>query len=145
MTSILHHHFQYHGYGETDVKLHIDNCSGQNKNNAVIGYLIALFTMCLIFNCNGTCNDIAIKSNYAQVVLVITGTWDVAYLCEWKNNECILALQTCSLLYKWSETHILIHLNLMLIALIELFINLCICSYGMWRVLMECTTLWSFP
>ena len=101
--------------------------------------------MCLIFNCNGTCNDIAIKSNHAQVVLVITGTWDVAYLCEWKNNECILALQTCSPMYKWSEKHIFIHLNLMLIALIELFINLCICSYGMWRVLMECTTLWSFP
>ena len=82
VTSILHHHFQYHGYGETDVKLHIDNCSGQNKNNTVIGYLIALFTMCLIFNCNGTCNEIAIKSNHAQVVLVITGTCDVAYLVE---------------------------------------------------------------
>lgn len=33
VTSMLHHHFMYHGLGETDVKLHMDNCSGQNKNN----------------------------------------------------------------------------------------------------------------
>ncbi|XP_061180147.1 uncharacterized protein LOC133188656 [Saccostrea echinata] len=38
VTSMLHHHFIYHGLGEVDVKLHMDNCSGQNKNNAVIGY-----------------------------------------------------------------------------------------------------------
>lgn len=38
VTSMLHHHFMYHGLGETDVKLHMDNCSGQNKNNTVIGY-----------------------------------------------------------------------------------------------------------
>lgn len=37
VTSMLHHHFMYHGLGETDVKLHMDNCSGQNKNNTVIG------------------------------------------------------------------------------------------------------------
>ena len=36
---MLHHHFEYLGYGETDVKLHMDNCSGQNKNNTVIGYV----------------------------------------------------------------------------------------------------------
>jgi hypothetical protein len=28
VTIILHHHFEYLGYGETDVKLHMDNCSG---------------------------------------------------------------------------------------------------------------------
>uniref|UniRef100_K1QYW5 Uncharacterized protein n=1 Tax=Magallana gigas TaxID=29159 RepID=K1QYW5_MAGGI len=39
VTSMLHHHFLYHGLGETDVKLHMDNCSGQNKNNTVIGYM----------------------------------------------------------------------------------------------------------
>nr|XP_022294254.1 uncharacterized protein LOC111104539 isoform X2 [Crassostrea virginica] len=38
VTSMLHHHFMYHGLGEKDVKLHMDNCSGQNKNNTVIGY-----------------------------------------------------------------------------------------------------------
>nr|XP_034320612.1 uncharacterized protein LOC117687723 [Crassostrea gigas] len=38
VTSMLHHHFMYHGLGETDVKLHMDNCSGQNKNYTVIGY-----------------------------------------------------------------------------------------------------------
>ena len=39
VSSMLHHHFEYLGYGETDVKLHMDNCSGQNKNNTVIGYV----------------------------------------------------------------------------------------------------------
>ena len=36
--SMLHHHFQYKSYGETAVKLHMDNCTGQNKNNFVIWY-----------------------------------------------------------------------------------------------------------
>ena len=40
VTSMLHHHFMYHGLGEKDVKLHMDNCSGQNKNNTVIGYIL---------------------------------------------------------------------------------------------------------
>ena len=40
MTSMLHHHFMYHGLGEKDVKLHMDNCSGQNKNTTVIGYIL---------------------------------------------------------------------------------------------------------
>ncbi|KAH3815979.1 hypothetical protein DPMN_144519 [Dreissena polymorpha] len=38
VTSMLHHHFSHLGYGERNVVLHMDNCSGQNKNNAVIGY-----------------------------------------------------------------------------------------------------------
>lgn len=37
VTSMLHHHFMHHGLGETDVELHMDNCSEQNKNNTVIG------------------------------------------------------------------------------------------------------------
>ena len=36
--SMLHHHFQYKSYGETAVELHMDNCTGQNKNNFVIWY-----------------------------------------------------------------------------------------------------------
>lgn len=40
VTSFLHHHFQQHGYGEEDVKLHMDNCSGQNKNNTVLWYVL---------------------------------------------------------------------------------------------------------
>ncbi|KAJ8313655.1 hypothetical protein KUTeg_008216 [Tegillarca granosa] len=35
---MLHHHFLYRGYGETDAALHMDNGSSQNKNNTVIGY-----------------------------------------------------------------------------------------------------------
>ncbi|KAJ8303681.1 hypothetical protein KUTeg_018791 [Tegillarca granosa] len=38
VASMLHHHFLNKGYGEKDVNLHMDNCSGQNKNNTVIGY-----------------------------------------------------------------------------------------------------------
>ncbi|XP_053376392.1 uncharacterized protein LOC123561263 [Mercenaria mercenaria] len=38
VASMLHHHLQHHGYGESQVCLHMDNCSGQNKNNIVIGY-----------------------------------------------------------------------------------------------------------
>ena len=30
-------HFDYKGYGETDVRLYMDNCKGQNKSNTVIG------------------------------------------------------------------------------------------------------------
>lgn len=36
--SYLHSFFLTHGAGETDVHIHADNCSGQNKNNYVIWY-----------------------------------------------------------------------------------------------------------
>jgi hypothetical protein len=39
VTGMLYCHFEYLGYRETDVKLHMDNCSGQNTNNTVIGYV----------------------------------------------------------------------------------------------------------
>ena len=40
--SMLHHFFQHHGLGETDVKLHADNCVGQNNamSNAMMHYLM---------------------------------------------------------------------------------------------------------
>ena len=38
--SMLHHFFEVHGLGEQDVHLHADNCGGQNKNNAMVGYLL---------------------------------------------------------------------------------------------------------
>ena len=37
--SKLHYFFAVHGFGEQDVYLHADNCTGQNKNNALIHYL----------------------------------------------------------------------------------------------------------
>ena len=37
--SFLLHYFHNHGLGETPVKLHADNCSGQNKNNFFLWYL----------------------------------------------------------------------------------------------------------
>ena len=40
VTSMLHHHFECLGYGETNAVLHMDNCAGQNKNNTVIGYVM---------------------------------------------------------------------------------------------------------
>ena len=40
MISRLHFFFHMHGLGEKHVRLHADNCTGQNKNNAVIDYLM---------------------------------------------------------------------------------------------------------
>ena len=37
---MLHHFFEVHGLGETDVHLHADNCVGQNKNNTMLHYLL---------------------------------------------------------------------------------------------------------
>ncbi|XP_051263501.1 uncharacterized protein LOC127367569 [Dicentrarchus labrax] len=36
--SYMHHFFSNFGVGETDVDLHCDNCSGQNKNNFMLWY-----------------------------------------------------------------------------------------------------------
>ena len=38
--SRLHFFFEHHGLGEKHVHLHADNCSGQNKNNCMIHYLV---------------------------------------------------------------------------------------------------------
>ena len=40
MISRLNYFFDVHGLGETDVFLHADNCTGQNKNNAMVDYLM---------------------------------------------------------------------------------------------------------
>lgn len=32
---MVHHYFGKFGHGETDAKIHFDNCTGQNKNNSV--------------------------------------------------------------------------------------------------------------
>ena len=40
IVSMLHHFFQEHGLGESEVHLHADNCVGQNKNNTMIHYLL---------------------------------------------------------------------------------------------------------
>lgn len=37
--SYLHHFFKTYGLGETDLQLHCDNCSGQNKNRYMLWYL----------------------------------------------------------------------------------------------------------
>ncbi len=37
--SQLHYFFENHGQGETEVFLHADNCTGQNKNNIMLWYL----------------------------------------------------------------------------------------------------------
>ena len=34
--SLLHHFLQHHGLGEVELCLHADNCTGQNKNNAML-------------------------------------------------------------------------------------------------------------
>ena len=40
VTSFLHHHFQHHGYGEEHARFHMDNCSGQNKNNTIMVFIV---------------------------------------------------------------------------------------------------------
>ena len=40
VVSFLHYFFSNYGLGETTVHLHCDNCSGQNKNNFVLFYLM---------------------------------------------------------------------------------------------------------
>ena len=40
IVSLLHHYFQEHGLGETDVHLRADNCVKQNKNNTMLHYLL---------------------------------------------------------------------------------------------------------
>ena len=39
MISLVDHYFKTHGLGEKRLIIHADNCSGQNKNNAMIQYL----------------------------------------------------------------------------------------------------------
>jgi hypothetical protein len=38
VTRMLYRHLEYLGNRETDVKLHMDICNGQNTNNTVIGH-----------------------------------------------------------------------------------------------------------
>ena len=38
--SLIHHYLQTHGVKAVNMKLHADNCVGQNKNNAMIQYLM---------------------------------------------------------------------------------------------------------
>ena len=38
--SMLHHFFEHHAFGETKVHLHVDNCTGQNKNRFMVYYLM---------------------------------------------------------------------------------------------------------
>lgn len=38
--SMMHHFFECHGYGESKVHLHADNCTGQNKNRFMMFYLM---------------------------------------------------------------------------------------------------------
>lgn len=38
--SYLHYFFEHYSLGEIEVDLHCDNCSGQNKNNYVLAYLM---------------------------------------------------------------------------------------------------------
>ena len=38
--SLVHHYLEKYGCGEKNLQLHADNCTGQNKNNAVIHYLL---------------------------------------------------------------------------------------------------------
>ena len=40
MISLIHHYVQTHGVKAVNMKLHADNCIGQNKNNAMIQYLM---------------------------------------------------------------------------------------------------------
>ncbi len=50
--SQLHYFFTHHGLGEKEVFLHCDNCTGQNKNSAMLHYLLwRRMTVVVIFSC----------------------------------------------------------------------------------------------
>ena len=36
----MHHVLEKYGCGEGDLQLHADNCTGQNKNNANVHYML---------------------------------------------------------------------------------------------------------
>ncbi|XP_052805759.1 uncharacterized protein LOC128235083 [Mya arenaria] len=40
VVSYLHHYLENYGLGEEHAQFHFDNCQGQNKNNAVLGYAV---------------------------------------------------------------------------------------------------------
>ncbi|RUS74217.1 hypothetical protein EGW08_018023 [Elysia chlorotica] len=40
VVSLIHHFFEHFSLGETNLHLHADNCSGQNKNSAMMQYLM---------------------------------------------------------------------------------------------------------
>ena len=40
VVSMLDYFFNHHGLGETSVMLHADNCTGHNKNNTMMQYLM---------------------------------------------------------------------------------------------------------
>lgn len=40
VVSMLDYFFSHHGLGETTATLHADNCSGQNKNNTIVQYVM---------------------------------------------------------------------------------------------------------
>ena len=37
---MFHHFLQHHGFGESSIHIHADNCSGQNKNRFMMQYLM---------------------------------------------------------------------------------------------------------
>ena len=37
--SVLHHYLEHHSPGESELTLHADNCSGQNKSRYMMQYL----------------------------------------------------------------------------------------------------------
>ena len=43
--SLLHHFFEHHGLGETELSLNADNCAGQNKNNTMMQVCVYLICM----------------------------------------------------------------------------------------------------
>ena len=40
VVSLLHHFFENYGLGETELQLHCDNCSEQNKNSCLMWYML---------------------------------------------------------------------------------------------------------
>ena len=46
--SFLHHFFGHHGLGEVEVDLHVDNCTGQNKNNIVLKVILQIKNVCVL-------------------------------------------------------------------------------------------------
>ena len=102
--SLLHHYFETYCYGDKSGVLTADNCSGQNKNRTIVGYLawrcivgphccitycfmLAGHTRCLVDGCFGLLKQIFRRSDcYSMAQLATTvnesATINVAQLID---------------------------------------------------------------
>ena len=91
VVSQLHYLFETHGMGEQNVFLHADNCTGQNKNNCMIQYLLwrAMTGRQLTSQCHSLW--------WGTLSFLQTGALDYSNICT--RGQRLAALTCCFPLY----------------------------------------------